>query len=123
MVCLDRMKEEGTGRTNRHRSGVAGPDWQNPEGLGRVGSPRDHACAELAQQSEVLVRQSEDFECSIGRVGKADQVPAGFARVIGEIGPTIQRWLKPIRKGWEKHTDDEWGNLVSLDLKSSGHWF
>ena len=67
VVCLDRMKGEGTGRTNRHRVGVAGPDWQNPEGLGRVGSPRDHACAELAQQSEVLVRQSEDFECSIGR--------------------------------------------------------
>ncbi|MCY4307174.1 MAG: hypothetical protein OXC57_02750 [Rhodobacteraceae bacterium] len=56
-------------------------------------------------------------------VGEADQVPAGFARVIGEIGPTIQRWLKNFWNGREKHTDDEWGNLVSLDLKPPGHWF
>ncbi|MCY4308136.1 MAG: hypothetical protein OXC57_07680 [Rhodobacteraceae bacterium] len=62
VVCPVGMKGEGNGRKNRYRAGAAGPDWQDPEGLGRAGSPLDHACAELEHQSEGLVGQLERLD-------------------------------------------------------------
>lgn len=117
VVCQGRMKGVKNGRKNRHRAGLAGPDWQDPEGLGRAGSPLDRACTELERQSEGIVGQSEDFECSVERLGRADQVLAGIARAIGAIRQAIRRRLKMLGKEREKRPDGEWENPFSLDLK------
>jgi len=85
--------------------------------LGQAGSPLDRAFAELEHQYEGLVGQSEDFECSVERVGRADQVIAGIARAIGAIGQAVKRRLRMFGKEQEKHPDDEWSYPFSLDLK------
>jgi len=89
--------------------------------LGRAGSPLDRTCTELERQSEGLVGQSEDLECSVERLGRADQVLAGIARAVRAIGQAIQRRLKKVRKEREKRLDDEWTNPFSLDLKPPWH--
>jgi len=121
VVCPDGMKGVKNGRKNRHRAGIAGPDWHDPEGLGRAGSPLDRTCTELERQSEGIVGQSEDFERSVERLGRADQVLAGIARAVKAIGQAIQRRLRMLGKEREKRPDGEWENPFSLDLKPPGY--
>ena len=119
MVHPDRQVERGeqNGRTNRYRAGLAGPDQQNAEGLGREGSMFDQACADI-------VRESEEFECSIerfgqtiNRYGKLTAILDRIVKAIREIGPAIEKWLKSFRKEQEEQPKSEWEKAISLDLK------
>ncbi|MCY4184408.1 MAG: hypothetical protein OXC82_03875 [Rhodobacteraceae bacterium] len=82
---------------------------QNPHRWPGASYPR-HSCQRQGQPAG----QSEDFEYSVERVGRADQVLAGIARAVGAIGQAIQRRLRMLGKEREKRPDDQWSNPFSL---------
>ena len=121
LVDKDRLKGDDDGSTYRDRAGIAGPDRENSEGMGRAGSAFDEACRRRYQRRKRKRRAFDknyaDFENSIGQFGNAARIRARIARAIKELGKAIKKWLNSFRKEKEKRPDDEWNNPFLLNLR------